>query len=67
MRLSIGSYVMPAVLAAPPLGIALWEALRRDASPAQAEVLFQARKVWFKGNYQLRLDLPLSHPGFTHP
>ena len=33
----------------------------RDAFPAQVELLFQARKTWFKSNYQRRLDLLKSH------
>ena len=33
----------------------------RDLSPEQSQVLLQARKTWFKDNYQRRLDLLQSH------
>jgi len=63
MRLSIASSALAAVLAAPVLVIAPSEAVGRDQSPAQAEVLFQARKTWFKSNYERRLALLQSHQG----
>ena len=58
MRISTASFAFAALLAAP---IAPSDAAGRDESPAQAEVLFQARKTWFKDNYQRRLDLLQSH------
>ena len=34
-----------------------------DISPEQSKVLFQARKSWFKENYQRRLELLQSYQG----
>ena len=61
MRISTASLAFAALVAAPLITIAPSDAAGRDASPAQAEVLFQARKIWFKDNYQRRLDLLQSH------
>ena len=61
MRISTASLAFAALLAAPVITIAPSDAAGRDESPAQAEVLFQARKTWFKDNYQRRLDLLQSH------
>ena len=61
MRISTASLAFVALLAAPVITIAPSDAAGRDVSPAQAEVLFQARKTWFKSSYQRRLDLLQSH------
>ena len=61
MRISTASLAFAALLAAPVITIAPSDAAGRDESPAQAEVLFQARKTWFKDNYERRLDLLQSH------
>ena len=61
MRISTASLAFAALLAAPLITIAPSVAADRDESPAQAEVLFQARKTWFKDNYQRRLDLLQSY------
>ena len=57
MRISTASLAFAALLAAPVITIAASDAAGRDESPAQAEVMFQARKTWAKDNYQRRLDL----------
>ena len=57
MRISTASLAFAALLAAPVITIAPSDAAGRDESPAQAEVLFQARKTWSKDNYQRRLEL----------
>ena len=61
MRISTASLAFAALLAAPVITIAPSDAAGRDESPAQAEVMFQARKTWFKDNFQRRLDLLESH------
>ena len=61
MRLSTSSLALAAVLAAPVITMAPSAAARRDQSPEQTKVLFQARKTWAKDNYQRRLDLLQSH------
>ena len=61
MRLSIASLGLAAVLAAPVITMAPSAAARRDQSPAQTQVLFQARKTWARDNYQRRLNLLQSH------
>ena len=61
MRMSTASLAFAGLLAAQMITIAPSDAAGRDASPAQSEVLFQARKTWFKSNYQRRLDLLQSH------
>ena len=61
MRLSTLSLALAAVLAAPVITMAPSAAARRDQSPEQTKVLFQARKTWAKDNYQRRLDLLQSH------
>ena len=61
MRRSSASIALAALLAAPVITIAPSDASGRDESPAQAEVMFQARKTWFKDNFQRRLDLLNSH------
>ena len=61
MRISTALLAFSALLAAPVITIAPSGAAGRDASPAQAGVLFQARKTWFKDNYQRRLELLQSH------
>ena len=57
MRISTVSLALAAVLVAPVITIAPSEAVGRNESPAQAEVLFQARKTWAKDNYKRRLEL----------
>ena len=49
-RISAVSLAFAALLTAPVIRIAPSDAAGRDESPAQAEVLFQARKTWFKDN-----------------
>ena len=61
MRISTASLAFAALLAAPLITIAPSDAAGGDESPAQAEVMFQARKTWFKDNYQSRLDLLQIH------
>ena len=61
MRISTASLAFAALLAAPVITIAPSDAAGGDESPAQAEVMFQARKTWFKDNFQRRLDLLESH------
>ena len=61
MRISTASLALAALLAAPVITIAPSDAAGREESPAQVEVMFQARKTWFKDNYQRRLDLLKSH------
>ena len=61
MRISKASLAFAALLAAPLITIAPSVAADRDESPAQAAVLFQARKTWFKDNYQRRFDLLQSY------
>ena len=61
MRISTASVALAALLAAPVITITPSDAAGREKSPAQAEVMFQARKTWFKDNYQRRLDLLQSH------
>ena len=63
MRISTPTLAFAALLAAPLITNAPLDAAGRDESPAQAEVLFQARKTWFKENYQRRLDLLQSYQG----
>ena len=60
MRISTASLALAAVLAAPVITIAPSDAAGRDQSPEE-KVLFQARKTWFKDNYQRRLDLLQSY------
>ena len=61
MRISTASLAFAGLLAAQMITIAPSDAAGRDVSPAQSAVLFQARKTWFKSNYQRRLDLLQSH------
>ena len=61
MRRSSASIALVALLSAPVITIAPSDAAGRGESPAQAEVLFQARKTWFKDNFPRRLDLLKSH------
>ena len=61
MRFSTASFALAAVLAAPVITMAPSAVAGRDQSPEQEKVLFQARKTWFKDNYQRRLDLLESH------
>ena len=49
-RISAAFLAFAARLAAPVITIAPSDAAGRDESPAQAEVLFQARKTWYKDN-----------------
>lgn len=61
MYISTASLALAPLVAAPVIMTAPSDAAGRDESPAQAEVMFQARKTWFKDNYQRRLDLLQSH------
>ena len=61
MRISNASLALAALMAAPVMTIAPSAMAGRDQSPEQRQVLFQARKTWFKDNYQRRLDLLQSH------
>ncbi len=61
MRFSTASFALAAVLAAPMATMAPSAAARRDQSPEQNKVLFQARKTWARDNYQRRLNLLQSH------
>ena len=61
MRIYSASFALAALLAAPVITNAPSDAAGREESPAQAEVMFQARKTWFKDNYQSRLDLLQIH------
>ena len=57
MRISTASLAFAALLAAPVITIAPSDAAGGDESPAQVEVMFQARKTWAKDNYQRRQEL----------
>jgi hypothetical protein len=61
MRISNASLALAALMAAPVMTMAPSAMAGRDQSPEQSQVLFQARKTWFKDNYQRRLDLLQSH------
>ena len=61
MRPPSASLALAAVLAAPAITMVPLAAAGGDISPEQSKVLFQARKIWFKDNYQRRLDLLQSH------
>ena len=61
MRISNASLALAALMAAPVMTMAPSAMAGRDQSPEQRQVLFQARKTWFKDNYQRRLDLLQSH------
>ena len=50
MRISTASLAFAALLAATVITIAPSDAAGGDESLAQAEVMFQARKTWFKDN-----------------
>ena len=61
MRISNASLALAALMAAPVITLVPAAVAGRDQSPEQNKVLFQARKTWFKDNYQRRLDLLQSH------
>ena len=61
MPISTGSLALDAVFAAPVITIAPSDAAGHDPSPEQEKVLFQARKTWYKDNFQHRLDLLQSY------
>ena len=61
MRISTASLALAALMAAPVMTLVPAAVAGRDQSPEQNKVLFQARKTWFKDNYQRRLDLLQSH------
>ena len=61
MRISNASLALAALMAAPVITLVPAAVAGRDQSPEQDKVLFQARKTWFKDNYQRRLDLLQSH------
>ena len=57
MRISTAFIALAAVLAAPVISTASSAAAGRDLSPEQRQALFEARKIWAKDNYKLRLEL----------
>ena len=57
MRISSACIALAAVLAAPVISTASSAAAGRDLSPEQRQALFEARKIWAKDNYKLRLEL----------
>ena len=57
MRISPAFIALAAVLAAPVISTASSAAAGRDLSPEQRQALFEARKIWAKDNYKLRLEL----------
>ena len=61
MRISNASLALAALMAAPVMTMTPSAVAGRDLSPEQSQVLLQARKTWFKDNYQRRLDLLESH------
>ena len=61
MRISTASLALAALMAAPVITLVPAAVAGRDQSPEQDKVLVQARKTWFKDNYQRRLDLLQSH------
>ena len=61
MRIPTTSLALAAVLTVPAITMASLASAKRDLPPEQSQVLFQARKTWFKDNYQRRLDLLQSH------
>ena len=61
MRISNASLALAALMAAPVMTLVPAAVAGRDQSPEQSQVLFQARKTWFKDNYERRLDLLQSH------
>ena len=61
MRISTASLALAALMAAPVITLVPAAVAGRDQSPEQNKVLFQARKTWFKDNYERRLDLLQSH------
>ena len=61
MRISTASLALAALMAVPVMTLVPAAVAGSDQSPEQNKVLFQARKTWFKDNYQRRLDLLQSH------
>ena len=61
MRIPTTSLALAAVLTVPAITMASLASAKRDLPPEQSQVLFQARKTWFKDNFQRRLDLLESH------
>ena len=57
MRISPAFIDLAAVLAAPVISTTSLAAAGRDLSPEQGKALFEARKIWAKDNYKLRLEL----------
>lgn len=61
MRIPTTSLALAAVLTVPAVTMASLASAKRDLPPEQSQVLFQARKTWFKDNFQRRLDLLQTH------
>ena len=61
MRIPTTSLALAAVLTVPAITMASLASAQRDLPPEQSQVLFQARKTWFKDNFQRRLDLLQTH------
>ena len=61
MRIPTTSLALAAVLTVPAITMASLASAKRDLPPEQSQVLFQARKTWFKDNFQRRLDLLQTH------
>ena len=57
MRIYPAFIALAAVLAAPVISTASSAAAGRDLSLEQRQALFEARKIWAKDNYKLRLEL----------
>ena len=55
MRISPAFIALAAVLSAPVISTASSAAAGHDLSPEQRQALFEARKIWAKDNYKLRL------------
>ena len=61
MRLSTTSLALAALLAVPATTLLPAALAGKTRTPEQDAALLQARKTWFKDNYQRRLDLLESH------
>ena len=61
MRITTASIALATLLAVPAATVLPSALAGRDRTPEQENVLFQARKTWYKDNYQRRLDHLQSH------
>jgi hypothetical protein len=57
MRISTTPLALAAVLAVPVVTLSSAASSKRDLSPEQSQVLFQARKTWVTDHYERRLEL----------